>query len=236
MSDAATIRRMGSGARWPYIPGVRAATLSVLLTLATATAPSCVLVAERGAAVELSLALGEMDGTSADGQRVSIVAAELAVHDARLVPCEPRASGALLEAALMGRAHALHPDRGGNGLAAPIALPLEDAAPIGALRPEAGAYCGLELTLAPLEALDGWTLWVDGVASGAPFEARGYAMRAWRLPLEAPLTVSDEGPSVALRLHLDAADALSRVALDAPADDVGLELLLALESSARVSR
>ena len=234
MTDPATIRRMGAAARRPCMHAVRATILASLLTLVMATAPSCVLVAERGGAVELTLSLDAMGGTSVDGHPVSIVAADLAVQDARLVPCERRAS--LIEAALIGRAHALHPDRSGNGLAAPTTLPLKDAASIGVLHPERGAYCGLELVLAPQDALDGWTLRADGVAQGAPFEARGYAMRVWRLPLDAPLVVSDDTPGAALTLHLDPADAISQVAVDAPADAIGLELLLALESGARAFR
>ena len=224
----ATIGRIGARRRRPYVPGVRATVLGLILSAAMAMTPSCVLVAERAGAVELTLSVPTASGLSADGRPLTVDALELGVADAWLEPCAARASRSLI-----GRAYALHPDAGGHSLGGPRVVSLVDGEPIGALSPPPGRWCALLVAVAPHDALDGWTLHAEGDLDGRRFDGEGYAMQVWRLPLAAPLELSEGAPPVALEVAVDLPRALADVPAR-PVDDVAQALLLALEPAARV--
>jgi hypothetical protein len=202
---------------------VRRSMLGALaLTLSLALAPSCVLVAEEGAAVEL-------------GVRVEAPLAEgwLHVEDVRLVRC-PGSDEQPAHALAWGpaRAAALHPgaiDRLGE----PHLVALhEPGAVLGRLHPGPGRYCAVEVFVTPTAELDGWTLTGRGVAAdGSAFDLRGHGMRVWRLPLLQPMGLHDEPAEVrTVELTLSPERALDGV--DPATDHAGLDLLLALEATA----
>lgn len=203
-------------------------------TMAFAFAPSCVLVADEGASVALTLSTLSTEAESADGIAVSLHDVQLSIVDAGIVACEERAAISLG----IRKAHALHPDGRGDHLGAPQIVPLaEGERALGVLNPGVGRYCELVVYVAPSEELEGWTLTATGSASEAELEVRGYAMRVWRLPLREPLIVDASSDVAALRLELDLAEALGATSFaERDPDEIGLDLLLALEESARIER
>jgi len=192
------------------------------LTLALAAMPSCVLVAEPGTGVELSLRVAEP--SDADVM-------QLHVADAALVACpEPRT--ALPSLRSVARAHHVVAD--GARLGESHVVSLREHAVLGRLEPTVGRYCALEVILMPAHDLDGWTLRASGTSTdGAPWAADGYAMRRWHVPLEAPLSVDAQRPAASLELVVDPAAALAEVDTTGDAADLGLDLILALERTAR---
>lgn len=197
----------------------RALSAAAWITLALAMAPSCVLVAESGASVELLLRV----------EGAALAEGWLHVADARLVRCE---DGELSTWLRPSRARALHPGRA-ERLGEPQLVALhQPETPLGRVHPPPARYCELELFVTPAEALQGWTL----LGRHEGFALRGHGMRVWRLRLPEPMPVGPDGRSagggsVELVVHVERA----LEGLDLSGEHAGLDLLLALEATAEVS-
>lgn len=212
------------------------------LSIAWAMAPACVLVSEQGTAVELALRVtSSRELRSADGVSVDLAEGWLNIADAALVACpSPREAAVGGPLNLRGRdlwlgpsrARAHHAASAVHRLAAPQVVALTDREVIGMISPAVGRYCGLEVIVTPSDDLDGWSLRASGTADGNSFGADGYASRRWELPLE-PLSLDVRQPTAAVELALDVRAALEQTRLAGrEADQVGLDLLLALEARA----
>jgi len=159
-------------------------------------------------------------------------AEEMALHvaDAALIAC-PETRASLPRPLSVARAH--HAARDGSQLDEAQVVSLRDGAALGRFEPPVGRYCALEVIVTPAEALDGWTLRARGAGpDGARWAADGYAIGRWRLPLEAPLEIDADAPPAALDLVVDPAAALASVDTESAVEDLGLDLLLAIERGA----
>lgn len=215
---------------------MRFSLATLACSLFFALTPSCVLVAETGARVELTLRVAPGEATSADGVSVALAEGALSLIDVRLRACEERAEMSFTLGIPVARA--LHPGDRSDHLGAPQVVSLNEPEQVlGRLSPDAGRYCALEVFVGPSAELDDWTLRAEGAADGGSFDARGFAMGIWTLSLPEALILDEATPEATLTIALDLAEAIRATNVGGRnGEELGLDLILALEASARAER
>lgn len=231
----------GSGAS-SFPPMSRRAALACglagSLLLASAGLPACVLELDEGITVELRSRFEAATGASADGATLHLEEARLHVEDAHLVPCAgaPEARQWELAGPAVARAH----HAAGDPLAAsaPHVIALGEPDSLGAMRPPAGRYCGLHVTVTPAAELDDHALlargrWTRDGASGA-LELMAPGQRELELPLDPPLAVEPDAAVASVELVVDLPSALvAHAVVDRDPFDLGLDLMVDLADALR---
>jgi hypothetical protein len=205
--------------------------------------PACVLDADVGIAVSLSLR------GVASSSDVVLDEAWIHVADASLLPCD--GAEASNRWALRPVARAYHGGADGRSLGTSRVVPLvADGAPLsevaGTFQPPPGRYCRLRVLVMPatpasegfLEHPGEWSLRAEGSRGGEPLALDGIGNRAIELPLidtdGAPteLTVDAGARGADLEVEVD----LARVVAALPdegqsAEDLGLDVVVHLENA-----
>lgn len=195
--------------------------------------PACLLQLDQGVPVELVTRFDAATGTSADEATLRLDEARLNVEDARLLPCAPAPEVRLLGPSLARADHAA-----GDPLAAPMphVIALGAADSLGVMRPPAGRYCTLRVTVIPSAELGERTLVARGqwerLGSSGSLELLAFGQRELDLPLEPALAVetgegSPQAARVELRVDLPSVLRAQAVVGRSP-DDLGLDVLIGL--------
>ncbi|MEZ4340755.1 MAG: hypothetical protein R3B82_29385 [Sandaracinaceae bacterium] len=215
-----------------------ASGLACVLVLGSAALPACVLELDEGITVELMATFDAASGASADGAALRLDEARLHVEDAQLVPCVPELDARVLEALGPSRVFAHHAVGDPLAASAPHVIALGAGDSLGAMRPPAGRYCALRVTVTPSAELDDDALvargtWERGGARGT-LELRAPGQRQLDLSLEPPLAVDASTLATSVELVVDLPGALgAHSVVDRDPFDLGLDVMVDLGAALR---